>query len=76
MIGVKAATIVGLDDFQPLRVEGLERKIVPIEVVENAEFHSSSLLLLSLDRDRPSSLKALAPTRSRRSDLQQVAWRR
>ena len=47
MIGVKAATIVGLDDFQPLRVEGLERKIVPIEVVENAEFHSSSLLFLS-----------------------------
>ena len=45
MIGVKAATIVGLDDFQPLRVEGLQRQIVAIEMVENAEFHSSPRLL-------------------------------
>src|SRR3981189_3073306 len=39
MVGVKAAAIVGLDDSQPFRVEGLQGKIVAIEVVENAEFH-------------------------------------
>jgi hypothetical protein len=64
MIGVKAAAIVGFDDVQPLSVEGLQGKIVSIEVVENAEFHSSSRLRLSWDCGLPSSLKAQAPTRS------------
>jgi hypothetical protein len=43
MIGVEAAAIVGLDDLQPLLIEHVERKVVAVEVVEDAEFHSSSV---------------------------------
>jgi hypothetical protein len=43
MIGVEAAAIVGFDDLQPFLIECVQRTIVAIEVVENAEFHSPSL---------------------------------
>src|SRR5215813_1804360 len=43
MIRIEAAAIIGFDDLQPFLVECVQRTIVAIEVVENAEFHSPSL---------------------------------
>ena len=43
MIGIEAAAIVGFDDLQSFLIECVQRTIVAIEVVENAEFHSPSL---------------------------------
>jgi hypothetical protein len=43
MIRIEAAAIVGFDDLQPFLIECVQRTIVAIEVVENAEFHSPSL---------------------------------
>jgi len=43
VIGVEAAAIVGFDDLEPLLVEIVQREIIAVEVIENAEFHSSSL---------------------------------
>src|SRR6516162_462014 len=42
VIRIEAAVIVSFDDLQPLLVECAQRTIVAIEVVENADFHSSS----------------------------------
>src|SRR5262249_62131385 len=42
VIRIETAAIVGFDDLQPLLVECVQRTIVAIEVVENADFHSSS----------------------------------
>src|SRR5262249_42752192 len=42
VIRIETAAIVGFDDLQPLLVECVQRAIVAIEVVENADFHSSS----------------------------------
>src|SRR5262249_56932403 len=43
MIGIEAAAIVRFDDLQPFLIECVQRTIVAIKVVENAEFHSPSL---------------------------------
>jgi hypothetical protein len=43
VIRIEAAAIVGFDDLQPFLIECVQRTIVAIEVVENADFHSSSL---------------------------------
>src|SRR6516162_10341501 len=42
VVRIEAAAVVGFDDLQPLLVERVQRTIVAIEVVENADFHSSS----------------------------------
>jgi hypothetical protein len=43
MIRIEAAAIVGFDDLKPFLIECVQRTIVAIEVVENADFHSPSL---------------------------------
>src|SRR6516162_1658392 len=42
VVRIETAAIVGFDDLQPLLVECVQRTIVAIEVVENADFHSFS----------------------------------
>jgi hypothetical protein len=39
VIRIEAAAVIGLHDLQPLLVEFVERQVVAIEVVEDAELH-------------------------------------
>jgi hypothetical protein len=43
VLGVKACTIEGFDDFQSLLVEILQRQMVAIQVIEDPELQSHLL---------------------------------
>jgi hypothetical protein len=42
VVGVEACPLVSADDFEPLGVIALERPVVPVEVVEDAEVQTYS----------------------------------
>jgi hypothetical protein len=49
MIGVETGSFIGFDNFQPLFVVLLERQIVPVQMIEDPEFHIASVVQLSID---------------------------
>jgi hypothetical protein len=43
VVGVEARLLVGGDDLEPLGVIAIERRVVPVEVVEDAELQGRLL---------------------------------